>query len=920
MDRVITHSLLQHPLPYALVLLDQAGDWLDGNAPAQRLLESSIWADLREPIEQAKHQLHVNADRAVRWQLDSEGASFDCLMTALTDDLGSVCGFSLSLDSRVEDPRDLDRRRAIDEVAAEELWDWKLDERMVRFPSPWHAAFGVGPESQEISIGDYFSRIHDDDRQAVQHAVAQYLRGRCKELRAEYRLRHADGRWRWVLARGHAQTWTPEGRVRRILGTHIDISGYKELEAQLRDREVLLGEAERLGDTGAWAWDPNSQSLWCSEGLYRITGLQHGHRLRDPELLFQLLSGDSREAFRKAFISLRVGGKPFNIEVDMPGADGAPRRLVARGEVIRDGNGHIERLIGVMHDITSRLAREESERIRNEMLDRVAQVGHIGGWEYNIWTNELRWTEENYRIHGIPVGKPVGIDSTKHMYLGHSREIFEAAVARMLNGERELDTIEVQFVTPDEERIWLRITGRLERRDGKPFRITGLTRDITAEREAGERIEQLAHYDTLTGLPNRFQFRELAATAVAAARRSGSALALMFLDLDRFKHVNDTLGHEAGDQLLLDVAGRIRAAVRSGDVVARQSGDEFLVLLRELKRVEDAGRVAQKIIDAVNQPVLLGDTGVSVGASIGIAVLNDNTPTLEQLMRAADTAMYAAKEGGRNSYAFYSDAFFEQIQRKATLEQELRQALTRNEFYLAYQPTIDLADGRVRGIETLLRWIGPSGDPRSPAEFIPIAEDCGEIIPIGRWVLEQACRQARKWDQEGIPFERIAVNVSAIQLRDSEFGAMVIDTCQKVGWAPERLELELTESALMRDSEVLRRTFALLETHGVSLSVDDFGTGFSNLHYLHRFPVRHLKIDRSFVFHLFEDPAIERISEAIVGLAHALRLRVVAEGVETDAARKRLREIGCDEAQGYLFSRPLGAREFEAWVRTRKAG
>ena len=918
MDHAVTHSLLQHPLPYALVVLDQGGGWLDGNKEARRLFESSLWSQLQGALSQARQQLQDNPGRAVRWQQPGAEGDYDCLMTAITDQAGQLRAFSLSLDARLNDPRDLDRRRAIDEVAAEELWDWQLELRSIRFPSRWHAALGVGPETQEIPIDDYLGRVHVDDRRQVRQAVSDYLHGRCRELRAEYRLRHADGRWRWVLARGHAQTWTPDGKVERILGTHVDISGYKELESQLREREALLGEAERLGDTGAWAWDPNTQTLWCSEGLYRITGLQHGHRLRDPELLFQLLTGDSREQFRKAFIALRVGGKPFNIEVDMAGPEGASRRLVARGEVVRDSNGHIERLIGVMHDITSRLAREESERIRNEMLDRVAQVGHIGGWEYNIWTNELRWTEENYRIHGIPVGKPVSVDSTKHMYLGHSREIFEAAVARMLNGERDLDTIEVQFITPEDERIWLRITGRLERREGKPFRITGLTRDITSEREAGERIEQLAHYDTLTGLPNRFQFRELAAAAVASAKRSGSALALMFLDLDRFKYVNDTLGHEAGDQLLLDVAGRIRAAVRSGDVVARQSGDEFLVLLRELKRVEDAGRVAQKIIDAVNQPVSLGEVEVNVGASIGIALLNDNTPTLEQLMRAADTAMYAAKESGRNSYAFYSDAFFEQIQRKATLEQELRQALGRNELFLVFQPTIDLVNGAVRGIETLLRWIGPSGDPRSPAEFIPIAEDCGEIVPIGRWVIEQACRQAKKWDQEGIEFQRIAVNVSAIQLRDAEFGNMVIEICQKVGWSAERLELELTESALMRDSETLRRTFSLLEAHGVSLSVDDFGTGFSNLHYLHRFPVRHLKIDRSFVFYLFEDPAIERISEAIVGLAHALRLRVVAEGVENEATRNRLRELGCDEAQGFLYSRPLAAREFEAWVRSRK--
>jgi predicted signal transduction protein with EAL and GGDEF domain len=355
--------------------------------------------------------------------------------------------------------------------------------------------------------------------------------------------------------------------------------------------------------------------------------------------------------------------------------------------------------------------------------------------------------------------------------------------------------------------------------------------------------------------------------------------------------------------------------VRTGDVVARQSGDEFLVLLRDLKRPEDAGIVARKIIEAINQPVQLGETTVNVGASIGIAILNDTNPTLEQLLRAADTAMYAAKERGRNLYQFYSDAFYERVQRKLTLEQELRQALARKELSLVYQPTIDLqSGGRIRGIETLLRWTGPDGEARSPAEFIPIAEDCGEIVPIGRWVLEQACRQARAWDLAGFAFDRIAVNVSAIQLRDADFASAVIDICERCDWPTERLELELTESALMRDSEVLRRSFALFETHGVSLSVDDFGTGFSNLHYLHRFPVKHLKIDRSFVLHLLEDRQIERLSEAIVGLGHALRLRVVAEGVESEAAARLLRQLGCDEAQGFLYTRPLPAYALEQWA------
>ena len=914
-DLTTARSLLQLALPQALAILDVQGGWLDGNAEGRRLYAEIDRGPLRARLELALAQLRAAPERRVQWRSALGEGELDCQLVALRNVDGSLAGGCLCMQPPPSgERRAVDREQAVREMAGEDVWEWDIPSQRVFCAPRWGRLLGLPPGILEMSAEDYVRRVHADDFAATREALTDYFRGRSREFRAEYRLHLGDGRWMWVLNRARVLAWSPEGRAERMLGTHVDISSLKALEARLRDRELLLSEAERLGDAGAWAWDPAQQALWCSAGFLRIAGIRAAPPT-DTDALIGLFQGEAQKAFRSALIALRVGGQSFNLELDLL-RDGQQRRVVMRGEALRDSSGHIERLLGVAQDITSRVIREESERIRNEMLDRVAQVGRIGGWEIELPAGKLRWTEENYRIHGIPVGTPVTLESTKPYYLGQSREVFDAAVRRMLAGERDEDTIEVQFITPNEEqRVWLRITGRLERRDGKPFRITGLTRDITTEREAGERIEQLAHYDTLTGLPNRFQFRELADTAIKQAKREQSGLALLFLDLDRFKYVNDTLGHEAGDQLLLDVAGRIRAAVRSCDIVARQSGDEFLVLLRELARDEDAATVARKIIDAINQPILLGDSEVQVGASIGIAVLGEAHPTLEQLLRAADTAMYAAKERGRNSYQFYSDAFYARIQRKLTLEQELRQALSRGELSLVYQPTLSLADGSIRGIESLLRWTGPDGEQRSPSEFIPVAEDCGEIIPIGRWVLEQACRQAREWLSGGLRFERIAVNVSAIQLRDPDFANAVIDICERCSWPPERLELELTESALMRDSEVLRRCFALFEARGVSLSVDDFGTGFSNLHYLHRFPVKHLKIDRSFVLELLRDQQIERLSEAIVGLGHALHLKVVAEGVESEAAARRLREIGCDEAQGFLYTRPLPAQSLTQWAR-----
>ncbi|MGQ0801872.1 MAG: putative bifunctional diguanylate cyclase/phosphodiesterase [Pseudomarimonas sp.] len=703
-----------------------------------------------------------------------------------------------------------------------------------------------------------------------------------------------------------------------LLGFSLSCAASDDAGLNPDEREVLLDRAQHMGSMGVWIWRVDRDRFWMSNGAQKIFGLNAAESdLRNGDLGRFVVDRVARHRLRDGVRTAIECGEPYEQEFDIQRPNGVRRRVVARGEALRDPTGKVDRIFGLLQDVTEQRRAEEVAGRRNALLDRIAKIGRIGGWEYNLLTGELDWTDENYRIHGIPVGTPVSVNSTKHMYEGRSREIFEAAVARVVSGERDEETIEVQFITPDEERVWLHIHGQLERRDGKPFRITGHTRDITAEREASERIEQLAHYDTLTGLPNRFQFREMATRAITQTLASNGGLALLFLDLDRFKLVNDTLGHEAGDQLLLDVAGRIRAVVRTGDIVARQSGDEFLVLLRDISKPEDAGRVAAKIIEAVGQPVKLSDSEAQVGCSIGIAVLSADTSTFESLLRAADTAMYAAKEAGRNNYQFYNDAYFNRMQRRVVLERELKQALSKRELRLVYQPTIDLRDGHVRGIEALLRWPRPDGESSTPTEFIPIAEDSGEIIPIGRWVLRQACKQASEWAAAGIKFDRMAVNVSAIQLRDPEFAASVLDACEAAGWPPARLELELTESALMRDSESLRRAFALFEAHGIGLSVDDFGTGFSNLHYLHRFPVKHLKIDRSFVLELLNDRPLERLSQAIVGLGHALGLRVIAEGVETDEVAQRLRSLDCDEAQGFLFARPMTGEALAAWMRGR---
>ncbi len=454
---------------------------------------------------------------------------------------------------------------------------------------------------------------------------------------------------------------------------------------------------------------------------------------------------------------------------------------------------------------------------------------------------------------------------------------------------------------------------------------TATLRDLSEQRQAEQRMKQMASFDPLTGLPNRTLFRDRLRQAIQRAGRSGQPMALMFLDLDRFKNVNDSLGHDAGDRLLQHVAAAIGAALRSGDTVgrpemeqsvtvARLGGDEFTVIAEALERAEDALRIAERIRQALQAPVQVGKHEIVVSTSIGITVYPDDPSPPDDLLRHADQAMYRAKELGRDQVQFYSAEMNDQAQQRLQLEAELRHALERGEFELAWQPKADLASNRVSGVEALLRWKRGGKPVATPDVFIRVLEETGLILPVGRWVLEQAARQVVAWRRAGLPWLRVAVNLSARQLRQDDLVRTVGEVLEATGLPSAQLELELTESMLMGGDQhalLLHRLSAL----GVQLAIDDFGTGWSSLSYLKRFNVDTLKIDRSFVRDTPHDAEDNAITAAVIALARSLKLRVVAEGVETPAQRRFLLDNGCDEFQGWLLSRPLSAQDFEAWWR-----
>jgi len=441
--------------------------------------------------------------------------------------------------------------------------------------------------------------------------------------------------------------------------------------------------------------------------------------------------------------------------------------------------------------------------------------------------------------------------------------------------------------------------------NGEVYRIAGIAEDITERKQAEERVLHLAHHDALTTLPNRELFYDRLVQALGQAQRRNWITGVMFVDLDGFKAVNDTLGHGAGDQVLQQVSARLAQCVRADDTVSRLGGDEFAIILSELAREQDGGVVAQKVIDALAKPFMIDGHEVFITASIGITTTPPDSADPDDLVSNADAAMYNAKYLGKNNYQFYSAAMNERSMAKLLLEKDLRNALARDEFVLHLQPKANLRTGQITGVEALLRWQRSDGRLVAPLEFIPVLEESGLIVLAGEWVLRAACAQIRAWQRDGLTPVPIAINLSAKQFHQQDIVAMVMRALLEYDVDPGMLELEITESAAMHDAKATSATLHKLKALGVRIAIDDFGTGYSSLSYLKRFPIDSLKLDRSFVTELPGNQDDASIAQAVITMAHALRLKVVAEGVENEAQLEFLAAHACDEMQGYYFSRPL---------------
>jgi diguanylate cyclase (GGDEF)-like protein/PAS domain S-box-containing protein len=577
-------------------------------------------------------------------------------------------------------------------------------------------------------------------------------------------------------------------------------------------------------------------------------------------------------------------------------------------------------------DLAYTVRELHNSRVRLTNAQRIAQLGN---WEIDTETLAMPWSEEVYRILGV---EPESVTPSLAALLGVVHEDDREQVRHWFS---------LALKTGGAHGINHRITGpngslrnvyqqieAIADVDGRVTQLHGTIQDITERQEFEEKIRELAYFDSLTGLPNRESFMMHVDQSIKSARRHQQQLAALFLDLDDFKRINDTLGHTIGDMLLKAIAERLLGCLRASDIigytaenvstnmVARFGGDEFTILLTEIRDSGDAAVVAQRVMDTLTRPLNLAGHEVVITPTIGIAVFPEDGDNTEVLFRNADTAMYSAKRRGKNNFQLYNNAMNASALERLTMENQLRKALERNELLLHYQPQQELASGRIIAVEALLRWQNDELGNVPPNKFIPMAEDSGLIIPIGEWVLRSACTQLKAWQDTGVPVARIAVNISVRQFLYPGFLQLVEEVLRETGLAPESLELEITESLLMQDAEGAILLLRDLKALGVQLAIDDFGTGYSSLSYLKRFPIDRLKVDRSFVREITTNAEDAAITRAVIAMAHNMDLRVIAEGVETAEQLRYLTDEQCHEIQGYFLSRPVPAHEISLLIGT----
>ena len=885
----------------------------------------------------------------------------------------------------------------------------------------------AGIDSVEtMTHGGWISTIHPDDRETAFLAYYQNTEVQVA-ITTEYRLRNANGEWRWILDKG-MPLYDEKNVFIGYIGSGIDITERKQVQQLLQDKERMLSESQHIAHVGSWSIELATNCISWSDEMYQIYGVEQQTFEPSVKTFINLIHPDDRTALRKWLSDCRAGKKSQELDFRIKLPNDTVRFIRGSGGLQYDEMNKPLRMVGSAQDITE---HKQAERVLNQ-IKAMIDISLDGFWVVDLMGNILQANEAYAQISGYSIAELVnmhvsqleameepeqikahttkiikqGYDlfETRHRHKdGHTIDIevsvaflpefqqfcaFCRDISERKRVELDLRIAAIAFesqeamVITDTESVILRIntaftesTGYTEQEavgqkisllksgrhdaafyavmwksilsigtwqgeiwdrrkngeiypkwlsitavkgnDGIVTHYIGTHTDITERKAAEDQIKQLAFYDPLTQLPNRRLLQERLKHGINVERRDGKQLGLLMLDLDRFKAVNDSLGHLAGDELLQQVAIRITARLRDVDMVARLGGDEFIVLLEDIAQPEDAARVAKEIITDLTKPFCLAQgNNVQIGASIGISLYPQHGDSPELLMDHADAALYQAKDAGRGYFAYFSEDLTIAARERIALETRLRYAIKQQELRVFYQPQVEIASGRIIGAEALVRWQHPIEGLIPPLRFIPIAEETGLIVEIGAWVLRETCRQGREWLDAGLSPLTLAVNVSPHQFRRSDLCALVAAVLGDTRFPPKQLELEITESGLMENQDNAATILNNLRTQGVRIAIDDFGTGYSSLAYLKHFPLDVLKIDKRFIDDIpFHQDDME-IAATIVAMGHILGFKVLAEGVETPEQLAFLQEKGCDMYQGYIKSKPVPAQEFETLLRS----
>jgi diguanylate cyclase (GGDEF)-like protein/PAS domain S-box-containing protein len=700
----------------------------------------------------------------------------------------------------------------------------------------------------------------------------------------------------------HGRNRTPQG----YLCISRDITGFRETEECLRRSERRLRTLVDIMPLSfyspqvVWFSNPDGEFTYCNDVWYEYTGLRPDKKSSDD--WDSVIHPLHRERVLELWKNTLGTGEPFEVEISFRRAsDGMYRWFIVRGQPLKNENGKIEQWFGIAMDIHERKQSEQALRESEERLQLALKAAHMIAWEFNPQSGATTRSENALALLGIRPGFDKTFMTGIHPEDHHKVESFLEHI--QMDGA---SSVECRYLMGTGETRWLRARGE----QAGPDRIVGVTFDISEHKEAEEEIWHSANHDALTGLPNRTLFQHRLEAALQHANQSGTSISLLLIDLDDFKDINDTLGHDAGDALLQETARRLSSMVRGCDTVARVGGDEFAVLVVDPLKLENATRLGSLIAEMLRQPFIYQKRTLISRVSIGVAAFPDHDGNPAELIKDADIAMYQAKSQGRNRVITYSPEMRSAIEQRVSLGRGMREAIANDEIVPFYQPKVCLTTGDIVGLEVLARWRHPTKGILTPNYFGAVFEDHDIAALIGKQVIAKVAADVRSWIDQDLPFGRIALNLSPAEFSQSGIVDNLLRTLDWLKIPASFFEVEVTETVLLgRNSDNVSSALAQFRQQGVQIALDDFGTGYASLTHLKQFPVDHIKIDRSFVRDLEQDSDDEAIVAAVIGLGRSLQLQVTAEGVETHGQARRLRELGCDHAQGFLYAKPMAASQ-----------